>query len=176
MKKIILAVIVLFALVILFKAMEKPDEFRVTREMHINAPVSKVFAEVNNLHNWQHWSPWAKLDPNAKMTYEGPAKGENAAMSWDGNKDVGKGKMTIIESYADEKIIFQLDFIEPMEAQNGAEFLFKPEGEGTLVTWSMYGPATITSKIIDLLMNCEKKVGDQFEQGLKNLNDVVSAQ
>jgi len=150
----------------------QPDEFTVTRAANISAPPEKVFAHVNDLHQWEAWSPWAKLDPNAKNSFSGAAAGAGAAMAWEGNKKVGAGQMTITESQPGESIRFRLDFQKPMQATNAAEFTFRPEGGQTVVTWSMTGKSCFMGKIIGLFMDFDKMCGCQFEQGLASLKSL----
>lgn len=167
----ILIVVLLF---ILFVA-SRPSEFRVTRSGTMAAPPEKVFPHVNNLHNWEAWSPWAKLDPNAKLTFSGPESGAGAVMAWVGNCKVGTGRMTITESRPSELVRFKLEFEKPFKGTNLAEFAFKPEGQQTVVTWSMTGQSNFMGKLMGLLMNCEKMIGGNFEQGLAAINSVVKA-
>jgi len=139
------------------------------------AAPSTVFDQVNDLHKWEAWSPWAKMDPNAKSSYEGPAAGMGAKMSWDGNMKVGAGNMTIIESRPNQWIRFQLVFLKPLAATNLAEFTFQPQGDQTLVSWTMSGKNNFMSKVMSLFMNCDKMVGGQFEQGLAQLKAIVES-
>jgi carbon monoxide dehydrogenase subunit G len=131
---------------------------------------------VNDFHNWQAWSPWAKMDPTAKNSFAGTPSGEGALFSWAGNNKVGEGRMTIMESRPSESIRIKLEFLKPFQATNTAEFTFQPTGEGTLVTWSMSGKNSFMAKAVVLVMNCDKMVGGQFEQGLANLKDVVAVE
>ena len=172
LKKILIAIAVIIFLFVIVVSMQ-PSEFRVTRSAVISVPVSKVFAQVNDLHKWQAWSPWAKLDPAVKNTYEGPLEGTGAIFRWAGNNQVGEGNMTITESRANEFIQFKLEFLKPFQAINTAEFSFKSEGKGTIVTWSMFGKNNFISKAMGLIMNCDKMVGGQFEQGLAQLKSVA---
>ena len=153
----------------------QPDESTVTRSLKISAPPEKIFSHVNDLHNWEAWSPWAKLDPNAKHAYEGAASGTGAAMSWSGNCKVGVGRMTITESQPSESIRFRLDFEKPMKATNLAEFTFKPEGNQTVVTWAMTAKNKGVGKVFGLIFDCDKMLGGQFEKGLASLKSVVEA-
>ena len=173
MLNIILMLIPLAIIIILVLASKQPDEFAVTRTGSFSAPASAIFPHVNNLQKWNAWSPWAKLDPNSKTTFEGPAEGVGAKMSWAGNNKVGVGSMTITESRPSEYIQFKLEFLKPMQATNIAEFSFKPEGEQTTVTWSMRGTNNFMAKVMNLFMNCEKMVGGQFEKGLGDLKALV---
>ena len=154
----------------------RPDQFSVTRTATIDAPASKVFPHVNNLHNWQAWSPWAKMDPNAAVTYAGPDAGKDASMSWDGNRDIGKGTMTIVDSKSNEKVDYRLDFEKPMKGTNESSFVLAEANKQTTVTWSMTGHQNFAAKVVGLFMDCEKMVGEQFDAGLANLKGVVEAE
>lgn len=173
LKKILLLLIILIAVFGVVVAMQ-PDEFEVERTAVIDAPASAVFEHVNNLRKWNEWSPWAKLDPNAKNSYAGPESGVNAAMSWSGNMDVGVGSMEITESQPGEYVKYKLDFLEPMEGKSTAEMSLVPEGGKTKVTWSMNGKHNFIQKAMCLVFNGQEMVGQQFEQGLSNLNTVAS--
>jgi hypothetical protein len=162
---------------ILALAMMKPDEFTVTRSAVIGAPPAVVFEKVNNLQNWNSFSPWANLDPDAKTVLEGPQAGKDAVFRWDGNGNVGAGAMTIIESKANELVKFKLDFIRPFAGTSDVEFTFHPDGAGTFVTWTMHGRNdSLIPKVMSVFMSCEKMMGDFFEEGLANLDRVSKGQ
>ena len=165
------AIVVVFVVVVALQ----PSEFRIVRSATISAPAPAVFAQVNDFHNWEAWSPWAKLDPAAKATFEGPSTGTGAIFKWAGNKEVGEGSMTITESRPSDLIRIKLEFLRPFEATNSAEFTFKPEGNRTGVTWSMEGKNNFIAKAVCLFMNMDKMVGGQFEQGLAQMKAVVEA-
>ncbi|HRQ61594.1 MAG TPA: SRPBCC family protein [Alphaproteobacteria bacterium] len=172
--KIISLILALAVIGFMALAASKPDEFRVERSLVINAPTTKIFAQVNDLEQSQQWSPWVEMDPEATYEFEGPKAGEGATIHWEGEKS-GKGSMIITES-TPEKVIFRLEFLKPMQATNTAEFAFSPapEGqEGTLVTWRMYGPNNFIGKMMSVVMDCEAMVGEQFEKGLSNLKGRV---
>lgn len=151
----------------------QPADFRVERSAVISAPADKVFEQVNDFHNWERWSPWAKLDPAAKTEFEGPESGEGAVFKWSGNNQVGEGSNTITESRPGELVKIRLDFVRPFQGTNTAEFNFREEGGQTFVTWSMYGKNNFMAKAMSLFMDCDKMVGGQFEQGLANLKAVA---
>jgi hypothetical protein len=158
---------------ILIYAATLPDTFRVQRSITIQAPPEKVFPWMNDLEKGRAWSPWEKLDPNMKRTHSGPANGKGAVYAWDGNKDVGAGRMEIIESIPPSKVVMNLDFIRPMEGHNQVEYVLEPQGKATNVTWAMYGPTPYISKVICVFMNMDKMVGTQFEKGLADLKALV---
>jgi len=173
MLDIILILVASAAIIFIIVAAMQPSDFRVTRTGSISAPASAVFAQVNDLQKWDAWSPWAKLDPEARNSFEGPTSGTGAIMRWSGNNKVGQGSMTIIESRPDEFIRFKLEFLKPFAATNTAEFTFNSDNDQTTVTWSMYGKNNFMGKAIGLIMNCDKMVGGQFEQGLAALKSLV---
>ena len=134
-----------------------------------------MFAQVNELRKWRAWSPWAKKDPNAKETFDGPAAGTGAAMSWAGNNDVGEGRMTIVESRPAEVVRFKLEFFKPFAATNSAEFAFREEGGRTAVTWTMRGQNNFVGKAMCLVFDMDKMVGGDFEQGLAGIRRIVES-
>ena len=175
MLNIILIAVVVAVIVFLLVAAMQPAEFRVTRSAAMTAPVLDAFVQVNDLRKWDAWSPWAKLDPAAKATFEGPPAGTRAAFAWAGNNKIGEGRMTITDSRPNELVRFRLEFVKPFKAVNTAEFMFKPEGNRTVVTWTMSGTNNFMAKAVGLFINCERMVGGQFEQGLANMRAVVEA-
>ena len=174
LKKILIglaAVIIVFVAVV---AMQ-PADYRVERNASFPAAPAVVFDQINDLHKWDAWSPWAKLDPAVKNTFEGPPAGTGAVFAWAGNKKVGEGRMTITESHPNDLIRLKLEFIKPFPSTAMTEFTFKPEGDQTLVTWSMAGHNNFISKAFCLFMNMDKMVGGDFERGFANLKTVTAA-
>lgn len=174
LKKILLGLVAVIALFGGFIAMQAAD-FRITRSATFAAPAAAVFAQVNDLHKWEAWSPWAKRDPQMKQTYDGTPAGVGAITAWVGNQEVGEGRMTITESRADEMIRIKLEFFKPFTANNTAEFEFKPEGNQTTVAWSMSGRNNFMAKAVGLFMNMDKMIGGDFEKGLANMKAVIEA-
>jgi hypothetical protein len=171
---ILIAVAVIILGIVLFAAMQ-PSEFHVVRTASMSAPAAAVFAQVNDFHNWEAWSPWAKLDPAVKNSFEGAPSGTGAKFSWAGNKKVGEGRMTITESQPSELVKIHLEFIKPFASTCTTEFTFRPEGAQTLVTWSMTGRNNLIAKAFCLFMNMDKMIGGDFEKGLTNMKSVVEA-
>jgi hypothetical protein len=174
MFKIVLIAVAIVVIFLVIVALQ-PSEFRVQRAAQIAAPVEVVFEQVNNLRKWQAWSPWERIDPALKRTYEGPVAGTGAFYRWAGNNKVGEGSMTITESRPNELIDFKLEFLKPFKATNAAKFTFKSEGNRTTVTWTMDGKKIFLTKAIGLFMSMDKMIGSQFEQGLANLSSVTGA-
>jgi hypothetical protein len=164
-------VLVAFAVIV---AMQ-PADFSVTRSTTISASPSVAFAQVNDFHKWDAWSPWAKLDPAMKTSFAGPSEGTGAVYSWVGNSKVGEGKMTITDSDGSDLIRLKLEFYKPFAATNVAEFTFQPQGHQTTVTWKMLGKKNFVTKAMGLFMNMDKMIGGQFENGLAQMKAVSEA-
>jgi hypothetical protein len=165
----IAAIIVVLVIIIA----TRPADFRITRTAAMPAQPMVVFAQINDFHKWEAWSPWAKLDPACKYSYAGSAAGTGSRFSWSGNKKVGEGNMTILESRPDDLIRIKLEFLKPFKATSTSEFTFKPEGNQTVVTWSMSGKNNFMAKAMGLVMDCDKMIGGDFERGLANLKSIV---
>jgi uncharacterized protein YndB with AHSA1/START domain len=166
-------ILALIMVAVLAYAATRPDRFRIERSVRIQAPIQKVFTQVNDFRLWQAWSPWEKKDPGMQRTHSGAPSGVSAKYAWDGNKEVGNGQMEIIESAAHSLIRIKLDFYKPFEAHNTADFSFSEEGGGTVITWAMYGPQPFFAKLMSLVFNMDKVVGADFEQGLNALKQIA---
>jgi hypothetical protein len=164
------AIIVFLIVVVL-----RPADFRVERSAALSASPAALFEQVNDHHKFVAWNPFLKLDPNVKNTYSGPESGVGAVCSWDGNKEVGAGSCTIIESKPGELVRCRMDWKRPMEGTATVDFTFKPADGKTVVTWSMYGKNGFMGKLVSLFMDCDKMCGPQFEKGLASLGEVASA-
>jgi uncharacterized protein YndB with AHSA1/START domain len=177
LKKLVIVFAVLLAGIGAFAAYVamQPEDFKIERSTIVSAPPEAVFAQVNDFHKWEAWSPWAKLDPNSVATFEGPTSGQGAIFKWAGNDQVGEGKMTITESKPGELVRIKLDFFKPMEATNDTLFTFKPQGSGTEVTWSMSGKNGFVGRAFCIVMNMQKELAKQFDQGLASMKTAAEA-
>ena len=174
LKKILIGLVVV-VLVFAGVVALQPSDFRVTRSATIAAPPAVVFSQVNDFHKWQAWSPWAKMDPAAKNNFEGAPAGTGAVFTWDGNSKVGEGRMTLTESLPPDLIRIKLDFVRPFAGTNSVEFTFRPEGNQTVVTWTMAGKNNFLARAICLFMSMDKMVGGEFEKGLAQMKAIAEA-
>jgi hypothetical protein len=152
----------------------RPDTYHVERSTKIAAPADAIFAEVNDFQAFPAWSPWQKRDPAIKTTISTPSAGVGATYAWEGNKQVGKGKMTLTESQAPTHTKERLEFLEPFPSVADTGFNIKPEGDSaSTITWYMDGKANFMGKAMSLVMNMDQMIGKDFEEGLANLKKVV---
>ena len=163
-----IVVIALISVVLVYAA-SKPDTFHIERSTSIKALPEKIFAIIDNHHHWEAWSPWEKLDPAMKRTFSGPASGKGAIFEWDGNRKAGAGRSEITESSPPSRLVMRLDMFKPFKAQNTVEFNLEPQGDATRITWAMRGPQPYVAKVMGTLMDCDKMVGKNFEEGLASL-------
>jgi uncharacterized protein YndB with AHSA1/START domain len=159
--------------VVLIVAFRKPDTFRVQRAAAIHAPPEKIFARISDFRAWRAWSPYENRDPDLQRNYSGAASGRGAVYEWSGNRNVGSGRMEILDAPAPGKLVIKLDFLKPFEAHNTAEFTFVPQGDTTNVTWLMHGPAPFMSKVMQVFMNMDNMIGKDFATGLANLKRIT---
>jgi uncharacterized protein YndB with AHSA1/START domain len=166
----IIAVVLAIAIaIVLILAATKPGRFSVQREISVKAPPEKIFPLINDFHQWGLWSPYEHKDPAMKRSYSGAADGKGAVYGWDGDKNVGSGRMEILDASLPSKIVIKLDFFKPFEGHNTAEFTMLPQGDVTNLTWLMHGPAPFMSKLMQVFMNIDNMIGKDFEIGLANL-------
>ncbi|MGY0194024.1 SRPBCC family protein [Leptothrix sp. BB-4] len=169
--KLILLLLVAAVAVLLWRASRRPDRFRIERSAVIAAPASTLHAMVDDFRRWAEWSPWEDRDPALQRQYGGAPRGVGAHYAWSGNRQVGRGEMTITASDVPRRIALKLDFHAPFEAHNVGEFTFEPVEGGTRVVWVMEGPANFANKVMGVLVDFDRMVGRDFERGLQRLGD-----
>jgi hypothetical protein len=167
-ESLVIVFAVLIALLLIYAA-TRPASFRVERSVIINAPPEKIFPLINDFREWEPWSPWEKVDPAVKRSYSGAASGEGAIYEWNGNKNIGQGRMEIVESLPPSIVKLKIDFIKPFEAHNTIEFKLVTQGDSTTVTQAMYGPSPFISRLMGVFCSMDKMVGQKYEEGLANL-------
>jgi hypothetical protein len=172
---IVIVMLVLIVAALVYIA-TRPDDYRVERSARISAPPDVVFSIINDLGKWSRWSPYDKRDPNMKKTFEGTSSGPGATYTWNGNSDVGEGRLTIMESKPGQLVSMKLEFFRPFKATNQVNFTLAPADGGTRVSWIMDGQNNFVTKAMSIVMNMDKMVGNDFEQGLANLDTVAQAE
>ncbi|MFZ2449743.1 MAG: SRPBCC family protein [Methylovulum miyakonense] len=173
MVKTLIIVLAVLLVAMLVYAATKPDTFRVQRSVNIKAAPEMIFPLINDLHRMETWSAWEKIDPDMKRVYSGAASGPGSVYQWEGNKEIGQGRMEIIGSAPPSRITIRMDFIKPFPASNTLEFILQTEGASTWVTQAIFGPSPYLSKLIGLVFSMDKMVGGKFEDSLAALKTVA---
>ncbi|HEU5435311.1 MAG TPA: SRPBCC family protein [Telluria sp.] len=172
LKKIALGVAAVVIVILMMAAM-KPNTFTLSRSIAIDAPPDKIAALLTDFHQWQSWSPWEKLDPGMQRSFSGADKGVGAVYAWQGNKDVGSGRMEIVEAASPARTVVKLDFVEPFASSNVTTFTLVPAGRGTSVTWTMSGPMLFVSKLMTVFVSMDAMIGKDFDKGLAQLKSAA---
>jgi carbon monoxide dehydrogenase subunit G len=167
-------VLVLFVAV----AATRPSTYHVERKLEVAAPADLVFGVLNDLHQFAgvfvlFGSSLEKQDPNMQKTFEGPAAGVGQSLAWSGNKEVGKGKMTIEESVPGQKVGIKLEFVKPMASTATCALTLAGTPAGSFVTWSMDGNHNFIGKAFGMFMDMDNMLGTDIEKGLAQLKTVA---
>jgi uncharacterized protein YndB with AHSA1/START domain len=180
LRTVLLAIVIVLVVGIgsvLAFAATKPDVFHVQRSASIKVSPEKVFAFINDFQLWSSWSPYEGRDPEMKRTFSGAPSGKGAVYAWDGDKNVGKGRITITDVSPPSRVTIALDMFKPFEAHNVVNFTLAPKGGTTdvttEVTWAMEGRAPFFAKVVHVFMDMDKMVGGDFETGLAKLKTVA---
>ena len=176
LKTIGITILVILALLVI-GALFLPSHSHLERSVVMKADPANIFNEVNTLKNWESWSPWHKLDPNMKLTYEGPESGKGAKYIWKSDKkDVGSGSLWIVDSKPDSFVQNTMEF-DGM-GQSASAFKIEKTADGTKVTWSMDSKCEglpwymyVPSKWMGLFM--DGMVGPDFEKGLNSIKEIT---
>jgi uncharacterized protein YndB with AHSA1/START domain len=173
MLKTIAIVIVILVAAILVYAATKPDTFRVERKATIKATPEKIFPFLNDFRKGEAWSPYEKKDPAMKRTHSGAASGKGSVYEFEGNKEVGKGRLEIIETVSPSKVVISLDMFKPFEGHNIVEYTLEPKGDSTNFTWAIHGPVPYLGKVMSIFVSMDKMIGKDFEAGIANLKAIA---
>ena len=174
MLRIVMAVLAAFAVLVgaLFGlGLTRPDTYQVQREIEIAAPPAAIFAHLDDFHRWTDWSPWEKLEPGMKRSYDGPERGVGAGYAWQSEK-VGSGRMRVTGSTPPQELAIQLTYVKPFEETHALTLSLTPVAAGTRVRWDMRGPLRFGGRVLSLVTNMDKVIGRDIDKGLEQLKVV----
>jgi hypothetical protein len=171
LKIVVITVVVLLAIVLIYAA-TRPDILHVERTIDIKATPEKLFPLINDFKQWDAWTPYNK-DPAMKKTYLGSASGKGAMYAWEGNKEVGRGEISIADTTPPREIVLALHMIQPFEGRNHVVFSLDAKGNSTRVTWTLEDRHRYFMKVLSLFLNLDKMIGGDFETGWARLKAVA---
>lgn len=161
-----IAAIVLMAL--------SPKKLVFEESISIAAPAKMIYNKVNDFKTWESWSPWMEMDPNAEHTYTNKTTGVGAKWSWKGNKEVGEGNQTIVESVDGKSIKTALEF-SGWDGQSFSDWNFEADGDKTKVTWGFDGAETpFYLRPFNLLM--KSGLISTYKKGLNKIKKLTEEQ
>ena len=171
----IIKIIGIVILLLVIVAYLLPAKVHVERSLQMNCSPEAAFTLVNDLKQWDKWSPWHGMDPNTQWEFSGEqAIGAGAWYTWKSeHPKVGNGKLTIMEVKANEYIKTQMEF-EGMSPAS-AEYFFTPNDSGILVRWTMDSDMGMNpiARYMGLMM--DKFVGTDYEKGLAKMKEVAES-
>jgi hypothetical protein len=150
----------------------RPATYHVERTATVSAAPGAVYAGIADFREWQAWSPWERLDPHMRKSFSGAASGVGAGYHWS-SEELGEGRMTITEAAPGERVVIDLEFIEPWRARNVTAFALRPAAQGTVVTWTMDGRNDFLGKAMSLFVSMDRMIGADFEKGLAALDSLA---
>ena len=171
----VFAIITLLIAAVLIYAATRPNTLRIQRSIDIQAPPEKIFALIDDFHNWPLWAPQDREDPTMRRTYSGSERGKDAISEWSGTGQSGRGSMSITESVPPARVLVTADSIRPLRAHNLNEFALESRGAQTHVTWTwtMQGRSLYIMNVMGIFVNMDKSMGKHFESGLQNLKSIA---
>lgn len=152
-------------------AATRPDTYRVTRSIDVQAPPERAFALINDLRAMNAWNPFVKADQGSKLIYDDPASGPGASFSFDGGKSTGR--IEIVAAQASTQVAMRLQMSKPMQSQSQIEFVIEPQGAGSKIIWSTTGQQPFFMKLMGVFFNLDKMLGGTLESGLKDLKEAA---
>jgi hypothetical protein len=173
--RVTLVLLALIAVLVAVIALQ-PAEFAIERDVVVAAPPAVIQPNLENLHAFNEWQPFARMDPQMTLSYDGPESGVGASSSWTAPQ-MGKGRMTVTRVEQGREVEMKLEFFEPMAGVNRVVFGMAPQGDrDTRVSWRMEGKNNFAGKAMTLFAGMEKMMGDTFEQGLATLKQTAEEQ
>jgi hypothetical protein len=170
--KQLIIVILLLSLIFIGVGFTLPDTYSIKREIEIEAAPDVVFDEINNLLNWEHWSPWSDDINNKQLAFSQVAIGEGAWQKWQ-SKSFGEGKLDIKRVSQGKMLLYELIYKDYNMLTTGEFNLVEVDDNKTRVIWKdCYNAGNnILYRYFGLFAN--KFFGSNFETGLVKLKNRI---
>lgn len=171
-KQLLLIVLGIVA-IIAARALFIPGSYSVQRSIMVQAPPEKIFPLLNDFEQFRQWSPSARRDSAMTDQISIRSAGPGAVYQWRGNAKAGSGRMEILESKRPTNVRVKLDLLAPIESSGITDYTLTPAGTGTTVTWKTAGPTTFTSKVMQVFVSIDERLGGDIERGLASIKTVA---
>jgi len=143
-------------------------QFEVCRAIEIEAPPERVLDLLASFREWRRWSPFEQQDADLERDYRGAERGVGAIYDYRGKRS-GAGTLEITEA-DDRQVHVRVAFRKPFKTISEHDFVLRPEGDSTRVTWRMVGTQNALSRVV---FPAQKFLGPVFDQGLEQLKGVA---
>jgi len=173
LRYLVLAMLFLLVVVVII-GFFLPAKVHLERSIVIKRDSSTIFQVINALSNFNKWSPWYALDVNAEYILSGSVKGVGSKISWQGNKNIGKGSNEIIESQTNQYIKTEF-FFGKSDQPAYSTLSLSQERDETKVTWAFdndFGH-NVFYRYFGLVI--EDMIAPDYERGLQNLKKHVES-
>lgn len=138
----------------------------VARSKLINAPANQVYPAIANMDQWEAWSPWLIMEPDAVVT----VSDDGQSYRWEGVR-VGEGDMRITDTVPNRSARYDLTFLKPFKSTAKVGMDLEDVEGGTKITWSMDSQLPFFMFFMKRMM--ELFIGMDYERGLNLLKDYV---
>lgn len=172
MRKLLIGLVAV-VLVFLGYVSTRDGTFLYARSGVINASAEEIYPYLSSFKMASQWSPYEKKDPTLKRTFLGADGEVGSVMEFDGNSDVGAGRLEFLKIVPTQLVELKLTMTKPIHAENLIQYKLTPEGAGTRFTWSMSGDGGYLTKLVSVFIDCEKMIAGDLDQGIANLKTLV---
>jgi effector-binding domain-containing protein len=143
--------------------------YHVERTIFVNAPIKTLRDSLKNFKEWPKWSPWLVMEPDATVTYSDRQGQVGATYGWSGIL-VGAGSMELMGVH-DDLLEMEIVFVKPFKSIAKVTFGLEEEGDGTKVTWHMYGKLPFF--MFWMKSKMRTFIGMDYERGLLMLKEYI---
>ncbi|NTS78335.1 SRPBCC family protein [Catenovulum sp. SM1970] len=145
-----------------------PDDYKVERQIKINAPADEIHIYVGNLDRWHKWTIWQDLEPDMQINVL-KSEGVGAEQRWSSKS--GTGSLTFTRTDDFYGVDYDLVFDSSTTAKAGIHYSLADQA--TIVSWQMSGQ--VTTPVIGpyVAMMMDGMLGPTFEKSLINLKELV---
>ncbi|MFL5808973.1 MAG: SRPBCC family protein [Flavisolibacter sp.] len=171
-KKIALSVVVIIAGFLGYVS-TREGKFHYERSGYINASQSENLPNLSNLRLGSERSPYEAKDKAMKKTYSGTDGAVGSALDFEGNSDVGAGRVEVIAIHPDNSVELRLTMTKPMVVENKIIYKLMQVEQGSVFTWVMEGDSGFMGKLFCIFIDCDKMMGDDFAKGISNLKTII---
>jgi hypothetical protein len=108
--------------------------FRVEGSVQLGVLPAEVASQLPDL---RRWAPWGS-EPGVRLACGGVAGEVGASCHWSGGARVGRGRLTLLAA-GRSQVALGLEVAEPGAYGGDLTLQVSPDGQGTLVTWTLTG-------------------------------------
>lgn len=171
-KKIALSFVVIIAVFLGYVA-TREGKFHYERSGFIGASQAKIYPYLSNLKLGSEWSPFEAKDKEMEKTYSGVDGAVGSALDFEGNSEVGAGRVEIMAINPNDSVELRLTMTKPFMAENKIIYKLMTVENGTVFTWAMEGDGGFLGKLMSVFIDCDKMIGGEFSKGISNLKTLI---